>query len=135
MMSKTKTRKMTGTRMLIFTLSAACMFILFSCKVYERVEQMPEYPGGQQELVKFIATSVRYPYDAMKNKIQGKVAVRFVVGKDGIVKKVKIARGVDPLLDAEALRVVSTFPKWTPGKEKGKLAAVRFTLPINFKLQ
>jgi len=145
MMSKTKTGKMTGTRMLIFTLSAACLFILLSCnqrglvrsheKVYEMVEQMPEYPGGSQEMLKFVASSVRYPVKAQENRIQGKVFVGFVVGRDGLVKDVKVVRGVDPLLDEESVRVVNTFPVWTPGKQKGKLAAVRYTLPINFILQ
>lgn len=145
MMSKTKTGKMTGTRMLIFALSVACMFILFSCnqrglvrsheKVYEIVDQMPEYPGGTQEMLRFVASSVRYPVGAQQNKIQGKVFVGFVVGRDGVVKDVKVVKGVDPLLDAESVRVVNTFPRWTPGKQKGKLAAVRYTLPINFVLQ
>jgi TonB family protein len=104
-------------------------------KVYQEVEQMPEFPGGNAELRNFLMHSVRYPIDAMKNKIQGKVFVSFVVGKDGFVKDAKVARGADPLLDAEALRVVKSFPQWKPGKEKGKDVAVEFTIPIDFKLQ
>jgi periplasmic protein TonB len=104
-------------------------------KVYEKVEQLPEFPGGQIELQKFLATSIKYPEAAIKNKIQGKVFVNFVVGKDGVVKEAKIARGVDPLLDAEALRVVNSFPKWKPGMEKGEKVAVVFTIPIKFALK
>jgi protein TonB len=104
-------------------------------KVYEQVEQMPEYSGGELELRKFIANSVEYPADALKNGIQGKVLVSFVVDKNGVVKGVKIARGADPMLDAEALRVVNSFPQWIPGKEKGKKVAVQYTVPINFRLQ
>ncbi|MDP2337821.1 MAG: M56 family metallopeptidase [Bacteroidota bacterium] len=104
-------------------------------EVYHIVEQMPEYPGGQAELRNFIGNSVKYPLDAMQGKIQGKVFVTFVIGKDGSVKDVKIVRGVDPLLDTEALRVVKSMPKWTPGKQGGKEVAVQYTVPINFKLQ
>lgn len=104
-------------------------------KVYEQVEQMPEYPGGEPEMRQFLVNSVKYPAQAQQKGIQGKVFVSFVVDKKGSVKDVKIARGVDPLLDAEALRVVSSFPQWIPGKEKGKKVAVQYTVPINFRLQ
>ena len=104
-------------------------------KIYEQVEQMPEYPGGEIELRQFMANSVRYPVQAQEKGIQGKVFVSFVVDKKGSVKDVKIARGADPLLDAEALRVVNSFPHWIPGKEKGKKVAVQYTVPINFRLQ
>jgi TonB family protein len=104
-------------------------------KVYEKVEQMPEFPGGQTELINFLMKSVKYPQQAMESAIQGKVFVSFVVGKKGSVLNAKIERGVDPLLDAEALRVVNSMPKWIPGKEKGKDVAVQFTLPISFRLQ
>jgi len=104
-------------------------------KVYEQVETMPEFPGGQTELVNFLMKSVKYPRESMEKSIQGKVFVSFVVGKKGSVLNAKIERGVDPLLDAEALRVVNSMPEWIPGKEKGKKVAVQFTLPINFRLQ
>jgi protein TonB len=104
-------------------------------KVYEEVDQMPEYPGGMTEMQKYLMSSVRYPADAHKKGIQGKVYVSFVVGKDGVVKDVAIARGADLLLDAESLRVVNSFPQWTPGMEKGKKVAVQYTVPINFVLQ
>lgn len=104
-------------------------------KVYEQVEQMPEYPGGEPEMRQFLINSVKYPAQAQEKGIQGKVFVSFVVDKKGSVKNVKIARGADPLLDAEALRVVNSFPQWIPGKEKGKKVAVQYTVPINFRLQ
>jgi TonB family C-terminal domain len=103
--------------------------------VYMVVDEMPQYPGGLDALRAFLIQHVKYPVEAMKNKIQGKVYVNFVVNKDGTVSRAKIARGVDPLLDAEALRVVSLLPKWEPGKEKGKPVDVSFTVPINFALK
>jgi TonB family protein len=144
MMSKIKSRKIASAKILIGMLLAVCLVVVFACdqknlvssreRVYEQVDQMPEYPGGQSELMKFISSSVRYPKLAMENGIQGKVFVGFVVGRDGSVKDVQIKRGADKLLDAEALRVISSFPKWTPGKEKGKKVAVQYTIPINFAL-
>lgn len=104
-------------------------------KVYEKVEQMPEFPGGNEELINFLVKAVQYPDEAKKKGTQGKVFVSFVVGKDGTVTNAKIAKGADPLLDAEALRVVGTMPKWNPGKEKGEAVAVQFTLPIVFALK
>lgn len=104
-------------------------------KVYEKVEQMPEFPGGNEELINFLVKAVQYPDEAKKKGTQGKVFVSFVVGKDGTVTNAKIAKGADPLLDAEALRVVGAMPKWNPGKEKGEAVAVQFTLPIVFALK
>ena len=103
--------------------------------VYVVVDEMPEYPGGQVALRTFLAQNVKYPEIAVKNKIQGKVYVTFVVNKDGSVSSAKIARGVDPSLDAEALRVVKLLSGWTPGKQKGQAVAVQYTVPINFALQ
>jgi len=148
-------RKLVHVKILIGMILAVCVFMIVACdqkrlaksetsrkyqmidneKVYEEVEQMPEYPGGTLEMQKYLMNSVKYPVDAMKNKIQGKVFVSFVVGKDGVVKNVILARGADPLLDAEALRVVKSFPQWIPGMEKGKKVAVHYTVPINFVLQ
>lgn len=104
-------------------------------KVYDEVEQMPEFIGGQSALMEFISQSVKYPPEASKKGIQGKVFVNFIVDKDGSVKNAKVSRGVDPLLDAEALRVINSMPKWIPGKEKGKVVAVQYTIPINFALK
>lgn len=103
--------------------------------VFFIVEQMPVFPGGEEALRKYIAQSVKYPAIAQENGIQGRVFVAFVVNTKGEVTDVKIARGVDPNLDKEAIRVVSNMPKWTPGKQRGKAVKVSYTVPINFVLQ
>jgi TonB family protein len=104
-------------------------------EIFFVVEEMPEYPGGEMALRQYMATAVKYPDDAVKKGIQGKVYVTFVVSKDGTIADAKIARGVDPSLDAEALRVVNNLPKWKPGKQKGQSVNVSYTVPINFKLE
>jgi len=104
-------------------------------QVFFVVEEKPEYPGGEQALRQYIATAVKYPDDAVKKGIQGKVYVTFVIGTDGNVRDAKIARGVDPSLDAEALRVVGNLNGWKPGKRKGIPVNVSYTVPINFKLE
>lgn len=104
-------------------------------QVFFIVEEMPEFPGGDLALRKYIANSIKYPVIAQENGIQGKVYVTFVVGKDGSVTNARIARGVDPSLDKEALRVVNSLPKWKPGKQRGKPVNVSYTVPINFVLQ
>ncbi|WP_167607336.1 energy transducer TonB [Maribellus sediminis] len=103
-------------------------------KVYDKVEIMPEYPGGQEALLKFISENVKYPENAIKNEIQGKVFVNFIIDESGAVTKVKVLRGVDDDIDKEAVRVIKLLEKWTPGKEKGKAVKVKYTLPINFAL-
>jgi periplasmic protein TonB len=104
-------------------------------QVFFIVEDMPEFPGGELALRQFIANSIKYPVIAQENGIQGRVYVTFVVDADGSVSDPKIARGVDPSLDKEALRVVSQLPKWKPGKQRGKPVRVSYTVPINFQLQ
>lgn len=104
-------------------------------EVFFVVEEMPLFPGGEIGLKKWIAQNVKYPAIARENDIQGKVFVRFVVTSSGKVDKVQIVRGVDPLLDAEAIRVVNALPKWKPGMQRGKPVSVWYTVPINFKLQ
>jgi len=103
--------------------------------VFFIVEEMPEFPGGEEALRRFIAQSVKYPVIAQENGIQGRVYVSFVVNTKGAVTDVKIARGVDPNLDKEAIRVVKSMPAWTPGKQRGKAVKVSYTVPINFVLQ
>ena len=103
--------------------------------VFFIVEQMPEFPGGELALRKYVATNVNYPVEALENGISGKVYVTFVVSKDGSVADAEIARGVDPLLDKEALRVVNSLPKWKPGYQNGEPVNVKYTVPINFALQ
>lgn len=99
------------------------------------VEDMPEFPGGELALRKYIASAIKYPKVAQENGVQGKVYVTFVVSKDGTVANCKIARGVNPSLDKEALRVVNGLPKWKPGKQRGQAVNVSYTVPINFVLQ
>lgn len=106
-----------------------------TAKVFFIVEDMPEFPGGELALRKYIANHVKYPVIAQENGVQGKVYVTFVVGKDGSINNARIARGVDPSLDKEALRVVNGLPRWKPGKQRGKPVNVSYTVPINFVLQ
>lgn len=99
------------------------------------VEQMPEFPGGQQGLFRFLSENVKYPQIAYNNNIQGRVIVQFVVDKDGSVTDVDVAKsGGDPSLDKEAVRVIKAMPKWRPGMQKGKPVRVRYTIPVNFRL-
>ena len=104
-------------------------------EVFTAVEQMPQFPGGEGELLKYIATHIKYPTMAAENNIQGRVVVKFVVKKDGNVGDVVVIRGKDPDLDKEAQRVVKTLPKFIPGTMNGQSVSVWYTLPINFKLQ
>lgn len=104
-------------------------------EVFTAVEQMPQFPGGDAELLKYVATHIKYPTMAAENNIQGRVVVKFVVKKDGNVGEVVVLRGKDPDLDKEAVRVVKTLPRFIPGKMNGQAVSVWYTLPINFKLQ
>lgn len=97
-------------------------------------EEMPVYPGGDDAMRQFLVSNIIYPQIAKENNIQGKIFVEFIIEKTGEVTNVKVIRGVDPLLDDEAVRVVKLFPKWKPGKQEGKLVRVRFIVPIIFKL-
>lgn len=103
-------------------------------EVFQVVEQQPEFPGGPQALMGFLAKSIRYPKDAALKGIQGRVIVQFVIKKDGSVTDAVVARSVDPELDAEALRVINAMPAWTPGMQKGQPVSVRYTMPITFRL-
>jgi len=98
------------------------------------VEKRPEFEGGMDALIRFIAKNTKYPQFPKENGIEGTVYIEFVVGKDGRVKDAKIKRGVDPYLDKEALRVVNMIPKWKPGRQRGKEVEVRYNLPFKFKL-
>lgn len=98
------------------------------------VENMPEFPGGDLGLMKYIQKNVKYPAIAKEYNITGKVYVSFIVDRSGSVTNVKIVRGVDKNLDAEAMRVVKSLPRYTPGRQRGKAVRVMFTIPINFTL-
>jgi TonB family protein len=106
-----------------------------SGQVFFIVEKMPEFPGGEAALRNFIASNVQYPQSAQANGIQGRVYVQFIVTSNGSVADATIARGVDPLLDREALRVVRSLPRWKPGQQRGMAVNVSYTIPINFSLQ
>ena len=103
-------------------------------EIFQVVEEQPMFPGGMQELMTFLQTSIRYPKEAQERGLQGRVIVQFVVNKDGSICDEKVVRSVDPQLDAEALRVVRSMPNWTPGKQRGEAVRVRFTLPVTFRL-
>lgn len=108
---------------------------IVSEQVFTVVEKMPEFPGGQGELLKYLARSIKYPVIAQENGIQGRVTVSFIVEKDGSIRDVEVLRGVDPSLDKEAMRVLSVMPKWTPGQQRGHNVAVEYTVPVTFRLQ
>ncbi len=103
--------------------------------VFMVVEKMPQYPGGDNALFKFLANNIKYPVKAQEKGIQGRVICQFVVNKDGSIDDVEVLRSVDPLLDAEAIRIIKAMPVWTPGTQKGEAVRVKYVLPINFRLQ
>ena len=104
-------------------------------QIFTVVEEMPKFPGGDAELLKFISKSIRYPVIAQENGIQGRVICSFVVNRDGSIVDAQVLRGVDPSLDKEELRVINSMPKWSPGKQRGKPVRVKYTVPITFRLQ
>lgn len=104
-------------------------------EVFAIVEVMPEFPGGMDSLMSFVAKNVNYPEEAQEKGISGRVMVKFVVEKDGSVNDVQVVRGVAPTIDAEAVRVVQAMPKWKPGMQKGEPVRVSYTLPLVFKAQ
>jgi periplasmic protein TonB len=99
------------------------------------VTEPPEYPGGETALLKFINENIKYPEQAAANNIEGRVTLRFVVSTDGSVKRIEIMKGVDPILNQEAIRVISLLPRWKPGKNNGTPASVWFSVPVNFTLK
>jgi TonB family C-terminal domain len=103
--------------------------------VFQAVEQMPSFPGGQDEMMKYLSKNTQYPQTAAENGIQGTVFVQFVVDKNGRITDVKVIRGVDPELDKEAVRVAKSMPAWLPGKQNGEAVRVAFTMPVKFVLQ
>ena len=106
----------------------------FSEDIFLVVEEMPEFPGGDLEMRKFIAMNVQYPEEAKEEKISGKVFVQFVVNEEGNVENVGMAKSVDPLLDKAAMDAVKSMPQWKPGKQRGQNVKVGFVVPINFQL-
>ena len=104
--------------------------------IFEVVEQMPEFPnGGMAGLMQYLSKNIKYPTIAEENGTQGRVTVQFVVNRDGSIVDAKVLRGVDPYLDKEAIRVISSMPKWKPGMQRGKAVRVKYTVPVMFRLQ
>lgn len=104
-------------------------------KIFDVVEQMPTFPGGDAALMKYLRDNIHYPTVAAENGVQGRVVVGFVVEKDGSISDVNILKGQDPSLDKEAMRVVKSMPKWIPGKQNGSSVRVKFQVPVQFRLQ
>ena len=104
-------------------------------KVFDVVEQMPEYPGGMQALFEFLKENIKYPEDAQKQKVEGRVIATFVVETDGSISNIEVVKHAFPSLDNEAVRVIQAMPNWTPGKQGGKVVRVKYTIPINFSLK
>lgn len=104
-------------------------------KVFDVVEEMPSFPGGNAALMKYLADNIKYPVVAQENGVQGRVVVSFVVERDGSITDVKVVRSVDPSLDREATRVVKSMPKWNPGKQNGSAVRVKYNVPVSFRLQ
>ena len=135
-----KTRKNVSLKVALMMLVLLFSFMTSTAQtkknnmVFDVVEVMPQFPGGQIAMMKYIMENIKYPKQAMKERIQGRVTVRFIVEKDGSISDVKPILSVHPLLNKEAVRVVESMPKWTPGKQNGKPVRVRFNLPVMFKL-
>ena len=135
-----KTRKNVSLKVALMMLVLLFSFMTSTAQtkkndmVFDVVEVMPQFPGGQIAMMKYIMENMKYPKQAMKEGIQGRVAVRFIVEKDGSISDVKPILSVHPLLNKEAVRVVESMPKWTPGKQNGKPVRVRFNVPVMFKL-
>lgn len=104
-------------------------------KVYDVVEVMPSFPGGQSALMQYLGNNIQYPVEAQENGVQGRVIISFVVDKDGSISHVKVAKSADSALDREAVRVVESMPKWIPGKQNGECVRVRYSVPVVFRLE
>lgn len=135
-----KTRKNVSLKVALMMLVLLFSFMTSTAQtkkndmVFDVVEVMPQYPGGPIAMLKYIMENIKYPEQAMKEGIQGRVTVRFIVEKDGSISDVRPVLSVHPLLNKEAVRVVESMPKWSPGKQNGKPVRVRFNVPVMFKL-
>ena len=136
-----KTRKNVSLKVALMMLVLLFSFMTSTAQtkkndmVFDVVEVMPQFPGGQIAMLQYLMKNIKYPEQAMKEGIQGRVTVRFIVEKDGSISDVKPVLSVHPLLNKEAVRVVKSMPKWSPGKHNGKPVRVRFNLPVMFKLK
>ena len=104
-------------------------------EIFQIVEEMPSFPGGEQKLLEYVAKNTKYPQIARESGIQGRVFIGFVVEPDGSISNVKVLRGIGGGCDEEAVRVIKSLPKWKPGKQRGKAVRVSYQIPVNFKLQ
>ena len=104
-------------------------------QVFDMVEQKPQFPGGDVEMMSWLGKNINYPVIAQENGVQGVVVCQFVVGSDGSIRDVNVLRSLDPSCDKEAVRVIKSMPKWIPGRQNGKAVSVRYTLPVRFRLQ
>ena len=104
-------------------------------EVYTEVDEKPEFQGGVDKLMSFLARNIKYPKEAMRKGIQGRVITNFIVNKDGTISNIVVKEGVNKQLDAEAIRVLSKMPKWKPGKNNGEIVRVNFTLPVTFRVE
>lgn len=104
-------------------------------KVYTYVEQMPEPPGGMSALLQYIGKNIKYPPMALRNQVEGKVFVNFVIGPDGSISDVKVQKGIGSGCDEEAARVIKGLPKWTPGKQNGRAVSVSYAVPVTFAIR
>lgn len=135
-----KTRKNVSLKVALMMLVLLFSFMTSTAQtkkndmVFDVVEVMPQFPGGQIAMLQYLMKNIKYPEQAVKEGIQGRVTVRFIVEKDGSISDVKPVLSVHPLLNKEAVRVVKSMPKWSPGKHNGKPVRVRFNLPVMFKL-
>ena len=135
-----KTRKNVSLKVALMMLVLLFSFMTSTAQtkkndmVFDVVEVMPQFPGGQIAMLQYLMKNIKYPEQAMKEGIQGRITVRFIVEKDGSISDVKPVLSVHPLLNKEAVRVVKSMPKWSPGKHNGKPVRVRFNLPVMFKL-
>ena len=135
-----KTRKNVSLKVALMMLVLLFSFMTSTAQtkkndmVFDVVEVMPQFPGGQIAMLQYLMKNIKYPEQAVKEGIQGRVTVRFIVEKDGSISDVKPILSVHPLLNKEAVRVVKSMPKWSPGKQNGKPVRVRFNLPVMFKL-
>ena len=135
-----KTRKNVSLKVALMMLVLLFSFMTSTAQtkkndmVFDVVEVMPQFPGGQIAMLQYLMKNIKYPEQAMKEGIQGRVTVSFIIEKDGSISDVKPVLSVHPLLNKEAVRVVKSMPKWSPGKHNGKPVRVRFNLPVMFKL-
>lgn len=122
-----------SSQVIVFTHPEPIQPIEETNNVFDTVNQMPSFPGGQAAMMSYLSKNTKYPALARKNEIQGRVVCTFVVERDGSITDIQVSRGVDPSLDKEAIRVLSSMPHWIPGKQNGKVVRVKCSVPVTFR--